>query len=80
MELYDRYLDYDVDIDPIAICLDCEKSEKRLSVAAYWMESILEQLYSNEPLDTKQFEDHLDECCHQLQISIPKKPIRINKL
>lgn len=68
------------DEEPSHECYLCDDTYKKLDTAKYWLESIVEQLYSTEPIDTLKFEDHLEELCYQLEMHIPKTSLHIKRL
>lgn len=69
------------DEDPLIAheCYLCDDTYKKLDTAKYWLESIIEQLYSNDPIDPVKFEDHLEELCHQLEMNVPKSTLLIKR-
>lgn len=53
-------------------CPSCDEKEKRLEVAAYWLQSIVQRLEHGQPDD---IEIDLEELCYTLGVTPPKAKI-----
>ncbi len=51
-------------------CKACEGKENVLDVAKEFLESIVDMLYSKQPLDASEFECQLEELCYQLNVKM----------
>lgn len=61
-------------------CYRCEEKTGVLEDAKEFLQSIVDMLYSKETLNVAQFEDHLDELCHQLGVKMNSGDIQIQRL
>lgn len=61
-------------------CSDCDEKESTIENSKEFLESIVNMLYSSEPLDLAKFEDHLDELCGYLDVKIGKGDLQIQRI
>ena len=61
-------------------CRECDDHQSKLLDLGYWMKGILECLYSNDPLDTLEFEHCMQEMCYILGMNLPHEPLLIAKV
>lgn len=53
-------------------CEDCDEKDHVISNASDFMSAIVEQLYTDKPLDNEELERYLSEICSYLNVSIPE--------
>lgn len=58
-------------------CPDCLEKDETLSECEKYLKSIVNELYSRDPLDLDLLENHLEDLCHLFRMNIPKEPIQI---
>jgi hypothetical protein len=53
-------------------CYDCQTKQDTIDEVKYWLNIVVEQIYSTSELNEASFEDDLDELCTLLKIKLPK--------
>jgi hypothetical protein len=71
---------YEPDCEPDYECSHCDEKEKTLDNSKEFLESIVSMLYSKEPLDLLAFENHLDELCSYMDVTIDKGDLQVQRL
>jgi len=74
---YDRF--YEMDDYPPYECTECDKKMKRMEHAAEFLESIVKQLYTREPLDSVKLDSHLEELCSYLDVKFEYPELEIER-
>lgn len=73
------YDDYTYD-DICFTCNYCEETQGNKDNIREFLQSIMNQLYSSEPLNVARLEDDFDNLCHQLDIKIMPGEMQIQRL
>jgi|ERR1700720_4627004 len=60
-------------------CYDCSKKQEEIKEIKYWIQALVEQLYSSDQLDLLDFENCLSELCFPLGIKMPVKTLTISR-
>ncbi len=60
-------------------CPACERKEETLNRTKEFLESIVNMLYSNKPLNLIEFENDLDELCHRMDVQIGFGDLQIQR-
>lgn len=76
---YDDYLPY----NKLYECTECEKKDRLYAQmtddARDYLEGVMKQLYSDEPLDVFKLEGCLDELCHLLNVKMNPSDLKIQR-
>ena len=69
------YIFDEIEID----CFSCDQKDNKLTDIKYWLIHLVDQLYSEKPIDAQELERSLEEVCHIVDVSIPDRPINISQ-
>lgn len=61
------------------VCYACEAKDEKLERASEFLDAIVKQLYSRQPLEEVDLEYQLDELCHLLNVQIGAGDLTIER-
>ena len=74
------FLDYDPQFDKHqSECRECLQKEQVFDSGNEYLQEIIDQLYSKEPLDKSKLEHCLDELCFLLKVKMKKTDLNIQR-
>lgn len=59
-------------------CFSCDQKENKLTDIKYWLIHLVDQLYSEKPIDAEELERSLEEVCNIVDVSIPNRPLNFD--
>ena len=61
-------------------CFDCNQKEVKLDDAKYWLQAVLDYMYTDEVLHIDLFESCLEQLCRSLGMQIPDARLTMEKV
>lgn len=61
-------------------CLECTKTEKRISSAQEFLGAVIDELSSDKPLDLDNLVWQLDELCGYLGMQFPQRNLNVTRI
>ena len=56
-------------------CFECGQKEVQIDNVKYWLESVVDHLYSTETVYLDDFEKCLEELCRSVKMKLPEKEL-----
>ncbi len=60
-------------------CNQCNSYESKLENVKYWLEYLMDQIYSKSTFDEGEFENCLEELCDSVDMKLPKEQLCITR-
>jgi len=76
---YDEWRSEDYDYVQEQECLGCENQKNKLVQSRFFLEEIVEQLYTRSSFDKKKFDHCMEELCHYLNVKYEGKQLQFEK-